>query len=35
MECTVSSRWNEAEATEIVRRHDVREGALLPILHDL
>ena len=35
MECTVSSRWNEAEATEIVRRHDGREGALLPILHDL
>jgi formate dehydrogenase subunit gamma len=35
MEFTVSSRWNEAEATEIVRRHDGREGALLPILHDL
>ena len=35
MECTVSSRWNEAEATEIVRRHDGREGPLLPILHDL
>jgi formate dehydrogenase subunit gamma len=35
MECTVSSRWNEAEATEIVRRHDGREGALLPILHDV
>ena len=35
MECTVSSRWNEAEATEIVRRHDRREGPLLPILHDL
>ena len=35
MERTVSSRWNEAEATEIVRRHDGREGPLLPILHDL
>lgn len=35
MECTVSSRWNEAETTEIVRRHDGREGPLLPILHDL
>ena len=35
MEFTVSSRWNEAEATEIVRRHDGREGSLLPILHDL
>ena len=35
MECTVSSRWNEAEATEIVRRYDGREGPLLPILHDL
>ncbi len=35
MECTVSSRWNEAEATEIVCRHDGREGALLPILHDV
>lgn len=31
----MSSRWNEAEATEIVRRHDGREGALLPILHDV
>lgn len=29
------SRWNESEATQIVRRHDGREGALLPILHDL
>lgn len=29
------SRWNEAEATEIVRRHDGQEGPLLPILHDL
>lgn len=35
MECTVSSRWNEAEATEIVRRHGGREGPLLPILQDL
>ena len=35
MECTVSSRWNEAEAKEVVRRHDGREGPLLPILHDL
>lgn len=35
MECAVSSPWNEAEATEIVRRHDGREGRLLPILHDL
>ena len=35
MDFTVSSRWNEAEATEIVRRHEGREGALLPILHDL
>lgn len=31
----MSSRWNEAEATEVVRRHDGREGPLLPILHDL
>ena len=29
------SRWNEAEATEIVRLHDGQEGPLLPILHDL
>ena len=35
MEFTVSSRWNEAEATEIVRRHEGREGPMLPILHDL
>ncbi|MDB5487781.1 MAG: Formate dehydrogenase subunit gamma, partial [Reyranella sp.] len=35
MEFAVSLRWNEAEATEIVRRHDGREGRLLPILHDL
>lgn len=31
----MSLHWNEAEATEIVRRHDGREGSLLPILHDL
>lgn len=35
MEFTVLPAWNEAEATEIVRRHDGREGHLLPILHDL
>ena len=35
MEFTVSLRWNEAEATEIVRRHEGCEGPLLPILHDL
>jgi formate dehydrogenase subunit gamma len=27
--------WNEAEGSEIIRRHDGREGPLLPILHDL
>jgi formate dehydrogenase subunit gamma len=27
--------WNEATATEIVRRHEKREGPLLPILHDV
>ena len=27
--------WDEAEAINIVRRHDAREGRLLPILHDL
>ena len=35
MEFTVSLRWDEAEATEIVRRHEGREGRLLPILHEL
>lgn len=35
MDFTVSSHWNEAEATEIVCRHEGREGPLLPILHDL
>jgi formate dehydrogenase subunit gamma len=29
------SAWNEAQALEIVRRHDGREGPLLPILHDV
>ncbi|MBS0519383.1 MAG: formate dehydrogenase subunit gamma [Proteobacteria bacterium] len=27
--------WDEAQATDIIRRHDGREGALLPILHDV
>jgi formate dehydrogenase subunit gamma len=27
--------WTEMQATEILRRHDGREGALLPILHDV
>ncbi|HTR87193.1 MAG TPA: formate dehydrogenase subunit gamma [Reyranella sp.] len=27
--------WNEARAQEIVRRHEGRLGALLPILHEL
>jgi formate dehydrogenase subunit gamma len=27
--------WDEAPATEILRRHRGREGALLPILHDV
>jgi formate dehydrogenase subunit gamma len=27
--------WNEAQAHEIIRRHSAREGALLPILHDI
>ena len=27
--------WNEAQGQEIIRRHAGREGALLPILHDL
>ena len=27
--------WNEAEASAILRRHEGREGPLLPILHDL
>lgn len=31
----MSAAWNEAEATGIIRRHGGREGAMLPILHDL
>lgn len=31
----MSAAWNEAEATEIIRRHGGREGAMLPILHEL
>ena len=27
--------WNEAQANDIIRRHANREGALLPILHDI
>lgn len=27
--------WNEAEASAVLRRHEGREGPLLPILHDL
>ena len=27
--------WNEAQASEIIGRHSAREGALLPILHDM
>ncbi len=27
--------WNDVQATDILRRHDGREGALLPILHDM
>jgi formate dehydrogenase subunit gamma len=27
--------WNETQAREIIRRHSAREGALLPILHDV
>ena len=30
-----AAAWDEAEATDIIRRHDGREGAMLPILHDL
>lgn len=28
-------KWDETEAVHIIRRHDGREGPLLPILHDL
>ena len=31
----MAAAWNEAEATGIIRRHGGREGAMLPILHDL
>ena len=27
--------WNEAQANDIIRRHAGRDGALLPILHDI
>ena len=27
--------WNEAQAGDILRRHEGRDGALLPILHDV
>ena len=27
--------WSEAQASEIIQRHLAREGALLPILHDM
>lgn len=27
--------WNEVEAREILRRHEGRNGSLLPILHDV
>jgi formate dehydrogenase subunit gamma len=30
-----AAAWDEAEAKEIIRRHDGREGSMLPILHDL
>jgi len=30
-----AAAWDEAEAREIIRRHDGREGSMLPILHDL
>jgi formate dehydrogenase subunit gamma len=31
----MAAAWNEAEATESIRRHGGREGAMLPILHEL
>lgn len=31
----MTTAWSEARTLEIVRRHDGREGALLPILHDV
>jgi len=30
-----AAAWDEAEASDIIRRHEGREGAMLPILHDL
>lgn len=30
-----NAAWDEREATTIIGRHEGREGALLPILHDL
>ena len=30
-----AAAWDEAEASDIIRRHERREGAMLPILHDL
>lgn len=27
--------WSQAQGADIIRRHDGREGALLPILHDV
>ncbi len=30
-----AAAWDEAEASDIIRRHVEREGAMLPILHDL
>ena len=27
--------WNEAQAGDILRRHEGGDGALLPILHDV
>lgn len=30
-----AAAWDEAEAIDIIRRHDGREGSMLPILHDL
>ena len=29
-----AAAWNEREAHDILRRHEGREGPLLPILHD-
>src|ERR1700730_8828236 len=35
VERAMAAAWNEAAATETIRRHGGREGAMLPILHDL